>query len=146
MKSTDEDKVEKIAEYAKKIEKDLEVIAITAIEDRLQDQVPETITSLKNAGISFWMLTGDKTGTAINIGKSCNLLSEDQDIHQILEPGQEQDKWKLMQSKNPIITEYEKKGLDNLSSEEIVQRNKILAKNAVVVNGASLEKGISEEL
>jgi P-type E1-E2 ATPase len=92
LKSTDKDKAEKIAEYAKIIEKDLEVIAITAIEDRLQDQVPETITSLKKAGISFWMLTGDKTGTAINIGRSCNLLSEDQELHQILGPGQEQEK------------------------------------------------------
>ena len=41
----------------------------------LQNQVPETIEKLKDAGIRVWMLTGDKRETAINIGIGCNLLS-----------------------------------------------------------------------
>jgi P-type E1-E2 ATPase len=48
----------------------------TGIEDSLQDEVPETIHSLKEAGIIVWVLTGDKVETAINIGYSCNLLHE----------------------------------------------------------------------
>lgn len=40
----------------------------TAIEDKLQTGVPETVNSLVNAGIRVWMLTGDKLETAINIG------------------------------------------------------------------------------
>jgi P-type E1-E2 ATPase len=48
----------------------------TGIEDSLQDEVPETIRSLKEAGIIVWVLTGDKVETAINIGYSCNLLHE----------------------------------------------------------------------
>ena len=32
----------------------------TGIEDRLQDGVPETIESLRRAGIKVWVLTGDK--------------------------------------------------------------------------------------
>lgn len=36
---------------------------VTAIEDKLQDGVPETIANLSMAGIKIWVLTGDKQGT-----------------------------------------------------------------------------------
>lgn len=57
------------------LERDLLLLGATAIEDRLQDEVPETIDTLLRAGINFWLLTGDKQETAINIGFSCKLLS-----------------------------------------------------------------------
>jgi len=38
--------------------------------------VPETIEKLMTAGIKVWVLTGDKQETAIEIGKSCNLINE----------------------------------------------------------------------
>ncbi len=57
------------------IEKDLRLIGATAIEDKLQDEVGDTIAFLKKAGIKVWVLTGDKIETAINIGFSCNLLN-----------------------------------------------------------------------
>ena len=47
---------------------DLEVIGATAIEDKLQDDVPATIADLGKAGVKLWVLTGDKMETAINIG------------------------------------------------------------------------------
>jgi P-type E1-E2 ATPase len=47
------------------------LVGATAIEDKLQDKVGETIASLKKAGIKVWVLTGDKVETAINIGLSC---------------------------------------------------------------------------
>ena len=53
------------------------LVGATAIEDKLQEEVPQTITALKSAGIKVWVLTGDKVETAINIGYSCNLLSDD---------------------------------------------------------------------
>ncbi|KAJ1963195.1 phospholipid transporting ATPase, partial [Dispira parvispora] len=59
-----------------KIEHSLTLVGGTAIEDRLQDGVPEAIAQLATAGIKIWVLTGDKTETAINIGFSCNLLYE----------------------------------------------------------------------
>lgn len=40
----------------------------TAIEDKLQNGVPEAVAALRAAGIHVWMLTGDKLETAINIG------------------------------------------------------------------------------
>lgn len=45
------------------------LLGATAIEDRLQARVPETITTLLRANIKIWVLTGDKPETAINIGK-----------------------------------------------------------------------------
>ncbi|XP_055380477.1 probable phospholipid-transporting ATPase IM [Condylostylus longicornis] len=59
------------------IESEMDLVGATAIEDKLQDGVPQTIFKLKNAGIKIWMLTGDKQETAINIGYSCELLSDD---------------------------------------------------------------------
>ena len=56
------------------------IIGATGIEDKLQDEVDETIDLLKKAGIKVWVLTGDKTETAINIGYSCKLLDDDQEI------------------------------------------------------------------
>lgn len=59
------------------IEKDFYLLGATAIEDRLQDGVPDTIHTLQTAGIKIWVLTGDRQETAINIGMSCKLISED---------------------------------------------------------------------
>ena len=57
------------------IELNMTLLGVTAVEDRLQDEVPEVIAELAKAGIVLWMLTGDKQETAINIGNSCNLLT-----------------------------------------------------------------------
>jgi len=65
-----------IEEVATLIERDLTLLGATAIEDRLQDEVPETIEKMLDANIHVWVLTGDKQETAINIGKSCRLLQE----------------------------------------------------------------------
>ncbi|KAB1256308.1 Phospholipid-transporting ATPase IC [Camelus dromedarius] len=62
------------------IEKDLILLGATAIEDRLQDGVPETISKLSKADIKIWVLTGDKKETAENIGFACELLTEDTTI------------------------------------------------------------------
>ena len=63
-----------------KYETDFELIGATAVEDRLQDEVPETIQCFKDAGIHVWMLTGDKLETAKNIGFSCRLLHRDMEL------------------------------------------------------------------
>ncbi|OOF92686.1 hypothetical protein ASPCADRAFT_209940 [Aspergillus carbonarius ITEM 5010] len=74
------DREEKLEEVASAIEQDLLLLGGTAIEDRLQDGVPDTISLLAEAGIKLWVLTGDKVETAINIGYSCNLLNNDMEI------------------------------------------------------------------
>ncbi|XP_044762025.1 probable phospholipid-transporting ATPase IM isoform X2 [Coccinella septempunctata] len=59
------------------IERDMMLIGVTGIEDKLQDDVPRTISNLILAGIKIWVLTGDKQETALNIGYSCQLLTDD---------------------------------------------------------------------
>ncbi|XP_008579413.1 PREDICTED: probable phospholipid-transporting ATPase IK [Galeopterus variegatus] len=58
------------------MEQNLKLLGVTAIEDRLQDGVPDTIKCLKKGNIKVWVLTGDKQETAVNIGFACELLSE----------------------------------------------------------------------
>lgn len=70
----------KLEEVSSEIEQELRLLGGTAIEDRLQDGVPDTIQLLSNAGIKLWVLTGDKVETAINIGFSCNLLNNDMEL------------------------------------------------------------------
>jgi len=65
------------------IEQDLELIGASAIEDKLQDGVPDAIKKLRASGVSVWVLTGDKAETAKNIGKSCKLLTPSMKIIEI---------------------------------------------------------------
>ncbi|XP_066840113.1 phospholipid-transporting ATPase IK isoform X1 [Anser cygnoides] len=62
------------------MEQNLELLGVTAIEDKLQDGVPETIQLLKLGNIKVWVLTGDKQETAMNIGYACKLLTDDMEI------------------------------------------------------------------
>ncbi|XP_053727636.1 phospholipid-transporting ATPase ID-like [Synchiropus splendidus] len=72
-----EDRENKLDQLYEEIEKDLLLLGATAIEDKLQDGVPQTIEQLSKADIKIWVLTGDKQETAENIGYSCNLLREE---------------------------------------------------------------------
>ena len=64
-----------LAALAAEVECDLELAGISAIEDKLQDAVSETIDGLRGAGIKVWMLTGDKLETAVNIGLATSLIN-----------------------------------------------------------------------
>ena len=70
-------RAEELDKAAEIIEHDFFLLGATAIEDKLQDGVPDTIHTLQEAGIKVWVLTGDRQETAINIGMSCKLISED---------------------------------------------------------------------
>uniref|UniRef100_A0A8C5CE30 Phospholipid-transporting ATPase n=1 Tax=Gadus morhua TaxID=8049 RepID=A0A8C5CE30_GADMO len=70
-------KEERLDELYEEIEKDLMLLGATAVEDKLQDGVPQTIEQLAKADIKIWVLTGDKQETAENIGYACNMLRED---------------------------------------------------------------------
>ncbi|XP_011924724.1 PREDICTED: phospholipid-transporting ATPase IC [Cercocebus atys] len=97
------------------IEKDLILLGATAIEDKLQDGVPETISKLAKADIKIWVLTGDKKETAENIGFACELLTEDTTIcygEDINFKSESQQTWKCMMKKpclNEILLEKKTK-------------------------------------
>lgn len=69
-----------VAEY---LERDLELLGLTGVEDKLQDEVKSTLELLRNAGIKIWMLTGDKIETATCIAISTKLVARNQYIHQV---------------------------------------------------------------
>uniref|UniRef100_A0A7N6ACJ7 Phospholipid-transporting ATPase n=1 Tax=Anabas testudineus TaxID=64144 RepID=A0A7N6ACJ7_ANATE len=67
---------DRLAATYEQIEQDM-LLGATAIEDKLQEGVPETIAVLSLANIKIWVLTGDKQETAVNIGYSCKMLTDD---------------------------------------------------------------------
>jgi len=69
------DRAAKVFETQKLLEKNLELLGLTGVEDKLQDNVKPTLEKLRNAGIKIWMLTGDKIETAISIAMSSKLLN-----------------------------------------------------------------------
>lgn len=80
---------EKIRKSYSSIENNLTVLGATGIEDRLQDGVPETLSSLINAGIVVWVLTGDKPETAINISYSAKLFSPQMELLKLMASSKE---------------------------------------------------------
>ncbi|XP_043689216.1 phospholipid-transporting ATPase 2-like isoform X2 [Telopea speciosissima] len=90
-KTTLVDREWRLAEVCQRLEHNLEILGVTAIEDRLQEGVPETIETLRKAGINFWMLTGDKQNTAIQIALSCNFISPEPKGQLLLINGKTED-------------------------------------------------------
>ncbi|CAE7651916.1 ATP8B2 [Symbiodinium sp. CCMP2592] len=72
-----EDREAALAAVAARIESSLEIVGVTAIEDKLQVGVQDAIVKIRQAGIKLWVLTGDKLETAKNIGFSTRVLSQD---------------------------------------------------------------------
>lgn len=56
------DRDSKIQSIMNLLESEMELLGITGVEDKLQENVCQTLENLKNAGIQIWMLTGDKMG------------------------------------------------------------------------------------
>ena len=65
------------------IEKDCYLLGATALEDQLQENVEKDIGEFIDAGINFWMLTGDKMDTAESIGNSIKLFDSDTEVFKI---------------------------------------------------------------
>lgn len=62
---------------AEELEVGFDLIGSTAIEDKLQEDVAQTIYDIRRATIKVWVLTGDKVETAMNIGHACKLLDQE---------------------------------------------------------------------
>ena len=73
----------KAAVVAQYLEHGLEILGITGVEDKLQDEVKASLELLRNAGIRIWMLTGDKIETARCVAISSKLVGRGQYIHSV---------------------------------------------------------------
>ncbi|EGZ15046.1 hypothetical protein PHYSODRAFT_286241 [Phytophthora sojae] len=110
------------------IERDLELLGATAIEDKLQNNVPSCIANLMRAGMRVWMLTGDKQETAINISYACQLM--DNDMQQFI------FNCDLYPTKDAIYSH-----LTDANAQ--VQRGS--GRHAVVIDGECLELTLADE-
>lgn len=72
-----------LTQVAVEMEKDLHLVGATAIEDKLQRKVPETIATLMEAGLKLWVLTGDKRETAVEIGYATRVLTPQMHLTQV---------------------------------------------------------------
>eukprot|EP01134_Creolimax_fragrantissima_P001479 CFRG1479T1 len=124
-----ENRAEELDAVAELIEKELELIGASAIEDKLQEGVPQTIASLRKANIRVWVLTGDKQETAINIGFSCQLLSPQMEIFIVNERGFDDVSAKLKALK------------DQIEANPYTQREM-----ALVIDGNALGYALDDEL
>ncbi|XP_061553468.1 phospholipid-transporting ATPase ID-like isoform X2 [Phycodurus eques] len=153
-----EERDEKLDKLYEEIEKDLLLLGATAVEDKLQDGVPQTIEQLAKADIKIWVLTGDKQETAENIGYSCNMLQEEMDVFVVSANTAEGVKEELLSARKkmcpgaaeePNVTKA-RAGLLWLRKTETVHDDKVDGKYALVINGHSLafalEKGLELEL
>ena len=77
--------------HIKRIENKVFLLGVTALEDKLQNEVEKDIKKFIEAGINFWMITGDKLDTAESIGYSCGIFSEDCEIYKIRDTNDENE-------------------------------------------------------
>ncbi|CCC66925.1 hypothetical protein NCAS_0A03670 [Naumovozyma castellii] len=143
---------EQLEAVSDEIERELTLLGGTAIEDRLQDGVPESISILAQAGIKLWVLTGDKVETAINIGFSCNLLNNDMELLVVKTNGDDvqefgNDPAEIAES---LITKYlrEKFGLTGSEMELAdAKKNHDFPRGdfAVVIDGEALKLALNGE-
>ena len=148
-----ENREEKLEEVADKIEQDLTLLGGTAIEDRLQDGVPDTIALLGDAGIKLWVLTGDKVETAINIGFSCNLLNNDMDLLRIQvnedESGQTAEDDYLQAAEQELdrgLSNFNMTGSDEELKRALNDHEPPAATHGLVIDGFTLRWVLSDRL
>ncbi|XP_016107925.1 probable phospholipid-transporting ATPase IF isoform X1 [Sinocyclocheilus grahami] len=117
---------ERLVEVFNFIEKDLELLGATGVEDKLQDKVQETIEALRLAGIKVWVLTGDKHETAVSVSLSCGHFHRTMNILE------------LVQQKSDNECAEQLRRLDRRIKEDHV------IQHGLVVDGASLSLALRE--
>ncbi|XP_036298512.1 probable phospholipid-transporting ATPase IM isoform X2 [Pipistrellus kuhlii] len=151
--ATDE-REERIAGLYEEIERDLMLLGATAVEDKLQEGVIETVLSLSLANIKIWVLTGDKQETAINIGYACNMLTDDMnevfiiagntamEVREELRKAKENLFGQNRSSSNGHIVSEKKQQLE---LDSIVEET-VTGDYALVINGHSLAHALESDV
>ncbi|KAM4719177.1 phospholipid-transporting ATPase ID-like [Anableps anableps] len=137
------------------IETDLMLLGATAVEDKLQDGVPQTIEQLAKADIKIWVLTGDKQETAENIGYSCNMLKEEmKEIFVVAANTVDRVKEELQNARRKMCPGSAEKskvikaraGLFWLQKTQTVQDEKVDGEYGLIINGHSLAYALQKDL
>nr|XP_009857629.1 probable phospholipid-transporting ATPase IA isoform X2 [Ciona intestinalis] len=129
------DRDKKLSDAYEAIEKNLFLLGTSAIEDKLQQGVPETIATLSAADIKIWVLTGDKQETAINIAYSSQLVNNDMSLVILNDSTLEKTK----QTMEEAICDIRK---ELTCLEEAPETSKF----ALIVTGSTLQHALHKEL
>ncbi|CAH2274037.1 probable phospholipid-transporting ATPase IM isoform X1 [Pelobates cultripes] len=152
--TTLENREERLAAAYEEIESNMMLLGATAIEDKLQEGVRETIASLLLANIKLWILTGDKQETAMNIGYSCHMLTDDiNDIfivsgHTVTEVREELRKAKEVtfgQSRS-LHNGHQFSEKTKESKVESVYEETVTGEYALIINGHSLAHALEADM
>ncbi|NXJ71650.1 AT8B2 ATPase, partial [Rostratula benghalensis] len=150
--SASEAREDRLARLYDEVEHDMMLLGATAIEDKLQQGVPETIAILTLANIKIWVLTGDKQETAVNIGYSCKMLTDDMTEvfvvtgHTVLEVREELRKAreKMMDASRSMGNGFSYQ--EKLSSKLTSVLEAIAGEYALVINGHSLAHALEADM
>jgi len=125
------------------IENNLNLLGSTAVEDKLQEGVPDTIFTLISCGIRIWVLTGDKKNTAEGIARSCSLINENMFIeYYTIENFSEISNLIEERIKEFQIDLNFNQEIKNITRNIRKKRNKDMS---IFVDGAALEEIFSKE-
>ena len=126
-----------IDDLVAELENKLTFSGVTALEDKLQDEVADTVADLTDAGIKIWVLTGDKMSTAISIAKSCNLFEDSTKIVKVESGSEEEVKNRLLD----IKSELDRLNNSPVSSFRQVSRLSVSSKEerGLIANGKDKE-------
>ncbi|XP_050786743.1 phospholipid-transporting ATPase ID isoform X1 [Gopherus flavomarginatus] len=152
-----EGREDRLARLYEEVERDMTLLGATAIEDKLQQGVPETIAILTLANIKIWVLTGDKQETAVNIGYSCKMLTDDMTEvfivtgHTVLEVREELRKAreKMMDSSRSMGNGFscQEKLASSMSASRLTSVLEAIAgEYALVINGHSLAHALEADM
>ncbi|XP_065430435.1 phospholipid-transporting ATPase ID isoform X2 [Chrysemys picta bellii] len=152
-----EGREDRLARLYEEVERDMTLLGATAIEDKLQQGVPETIAILTLANIKIWVLTGDKQETAVNIGYSCKMLTDDMTEvfivtgHTVLEVREELRKAreKMTDSSRSMGNGFscqEKLASSSSASRLTSVLEAIAGEYALVINGHSLAHALEADM
>jgi magnesium-transporting ATPase (P-type) len=109
----------KVEETISSLESGLTLLGVTALEDKLQENVKNDLQEYIEAGINVWMITGDKMDTAESIGHSCKLFNDDTEVFKIRSGTRQQaiqrmkeimEKMKILEKE---VDEMKRKGIKN---------------------------------
>ncbi|XP_034035363.1 probable phospholipid-transporting ATPase IF isoform X1 [Thalassophryne amazonica] len=117
---------ERLQEAFSYIERDLQLLGATGVEDKLQDKVQETIEALRLAGIKVWVLTGDKHETAVSVSLSCGHFHRTMNILELLQ-----------QHSDNECAEQLRRLARRIKEDHVIQ-------HGLVVDGASLSLALRE--
>jgi len=139
----DKDELDKLYNI---IEKNVKFCGTSAIEDKLQDGVPETINTLIACNIHIWLLTGDKVDTSLEIAKSSNLINDNMFlIFLTYEEGSIEEKLRRLKNEFNIPSNKELKNINLNEVTKKIHRKQGGKDMSIIIDGMALDEIFSSD-